>query len=56
MNLIFDIGFNEGNFTREMKRLYPSSRIIGLDGHPIYLEKFNSSKIENDGDRKSRKV
>lgn len=47
MNLIFDIGFNEGNFTREMKRLYPNSRIIGLDGHPIYLEKFNYNKIDN---------
>lgn len=47
MNLIFDIGFNEGNFTKQIKSLYPSCKIIGLDGHPIYIQKFENNKIYN---------
>jgi FkbM family methyltransferase len=45
--LIFDLGYNLGNFTRQALSLYPHARIIGIDGHPEYQKVFNASPIPN---------
>lgn len=45
--LIFDLGYNVGNFTQQALNLYPDAKIIGVEGHPIYLDMFRSSPIPN---------
>jgi FkbM family methyltransferase len=43
MNLIFDIGFNMGKFTRAALLKYPDAKIIGVDANPMF-------KIDNPPD------
>lgn len=38
--LIFDIGYNNGNFTSAIREFYPESRIVGVDGDPRYAYFF----------------
>ena len=38
MNLVFDIGFNRGEFTHECLRKYPDCRIVGIEANPILCE------------------
>ena len=35
MNLVFDIGFNRGEFTHECLRKYPDCRIVGIEANPV---------------------
>lgn len=46
-HLIFDIGYNVGNFTRCILGIYPNAKIIGVDGHPTYKRMFESNPILN---------
>lgn len=43
--LIFDIGFNKGDFSKEILQQYPNAKIIGVDGHPYYEELFLANPI-----------
>jgi FkbM family methyltransferase len=43
--LVFDIGYNMGNFTRQVLALEPSAKIIGVEGHPMYFELPKSSNV-----------
>jgi FkbM family methyltransferase len=45
--LVFDIGYNQGNFSREIVSLYPEAKIIGIDGHPMYQDIFNTNPLSN---------
>ena len=45
--LIFDLGYNHGNITRQMLCFYPEARIIGVEGHPMYHDLFRASPISN---------
>lgn len=45
--LVFDLGYNMGNFSKQILSLYPSAQIIGVDGHPVYLDIFNKNPISN---------
>jgi FkbM family methyltransferase len=45
--LIFDLGYNMGNFTKQALSLYPNAKIIGVDGHPEYQRLFNLTPIPN---------
>ena len=45
--LIFDIGFNNGNFTQDFFRHYPDSRSIGVDGNLFWINHFNNNPIKN---------
>lgn len=47
--LVFDIGYNLGNFSREILSIYPTAKIVGIDGHPMYEEihrKNGDSRVE----------
>lgn len=43
IKLVFDIGFNQGNFSRAVLNEYPDAKIIGVEGHPMYHESFKGS-------------
>jgi len=45
--LVFDIGYNHGNFTKEILTHFKEAKVIGVDGHPMYEEAFNKSPIRN---------
>jgi FkbM family methyltransferase len=45
--LIFDIGFNHGNFTKEVLSIYPNSKVVGVEGHPMYEMLFRQNPISN---------
>jgi len=45
--LVFDLGYNMGNFTKQILSLYPDAKIIGIDGHPDYQKFFNANPIPN---------
>ena len=45
--LVFDIGFNHGNFTSEILVKYPGTKIIGVDGHPMYTDLFRQERFPN---------
>jgi len=46
-SLIFDIGYNHGNFTRELLLSNPNSKIIAVEAHPMYVDQFNQNPIPN---------
>jgi FkbM family methyltransferase len=41
--LVFDIGYNHGNFSKEILKLYPSAKIIGVEGHPAYEQLYHTN-------------
>ena len=45
--LVFDIGYNVGNFSRCILGIYPNAKIIGVDGHPTYKEMFDRNPLPN---------
>jgi FkbM family methyltransferase len=45
--LMFDIGFNHGNFTRQFLRYYPNSKVIGVDANLPFLNLFRQHPIPN---------
>lgn len=45
MNLIFDIGYNEGHFTQELLKLYPKAKVIGVDANKELLQGSNDERI-----------
>jgi FkbM family methyltransferase len=45
MELVFDIGYNVGNFSREILRLYPDCHILGVEANNNLLQQPFSSNI-----------
>ena len=45
--LVFDIGYNVGNFTKYILGIYPDAKIIGVDGHPTYKEMFDRNPLRS---------
>lgn len=43
--LVFDIGYNMGNFTRQVLAIEPTAKIIGVEGHPMYHELPRPSNV-----------
>lgn len=43
--LVFDIGFNHGNFSRTILAHHPSANVIGVEGHPGYEGLFQQNPI-----------
>jgi FkbM family methyltransferase len=46
MNLIFDIGANHGNFTREMLSYHPNARVVAVEANP-YLADHLKQQFQN---------
>ena len=44
MDLVFDIGFNLGDFTKEVYKKFPNCKVIGVDANP----EFNNVQLEGD--------
>lgn len=42
MKLIFDIGYNKGNFTNECIKRYPNCKIVAVEANPILTSKHNN--------------
>jgi FkbM family methyltransferase len=47
MNLIFDIGFNFGEFTNACNQKYPECKVVGVEANTLIVEKFNVDKFSN---------
>lgn len=45
--LVFDIGYNNGNFSKEILLTNPNSKIVAIDAHPMYEQRFNENPISN---------
>ena len=45
--LVFDLGYNHGNFARQILNMYPEAKIIGVEGHQMYHDLFKNSPLKN---------
>jgi len=44
--LVFDLGYNQGNYTHQILNKYPGAKIIGVEGHPMYFGKTKPINVE----------
>jgi FkbM family methyltransferase len=47
MDLIFDVGFNIGDFSRIGQEKYPNCKFVGLEANPILINKINKQDFKN---------
>ena len=45
--LLFDIGFNHGNFSKQILNFNPNCKIVGVDAHPMYEDLFKNNPLNN---------
>ena len=46
--LLFDIGYNEGNFTKAFLRYWNKEQVqvVGVDGHSVYVSRQVPSNVQ----------